>query len=207
MLEAENDPDASVSEEELLRARIYNLLGRLLTAPADAALLRLLGALPGDDTEFGKAVGALSRAARAAAPAALAEEFQELFIGVGRGELVPYGSYYLTGFLHEKPLADLRADMAKLGIALADDVSEPEDHIAALCESMAGLITGAFGGPASLLEQRRFFAQHMAPWAARFFADLEGAKAAEFYRPVGVIGRLFMDVESNAFAMAGEGSA
>ncbi|MGB0756514.1 MAG: TorD/DmsD family molecular chaperone, partial [Candidatus Puniceispirillaceae bacterium] len=123
--------------------------------------------------------------------------------GVGRGELLPYCSYYLTGFLNEKPLANLRKDMAQIGMARADDVKDPEDHIASLCDMMAGLITGAFGRPFSVSEQANFFNKHLAPWAGLFFSDLEAAKTAVFYAPVGTMGRIFMDIESQAFSMSG----
>jgi TorA maturation chaperone TorD len=141
-------------------------------------------------------------AARNTSSREVEDEFNALFIGLAQGEVTPYGSFYLTGFLYEKPLARLRSDLARLGIAAADGASEPEDHIAALCETMAGLIDGRFGAPLTLPEQRQFFERHVAPWAGRFFDDLAGAKSARFYMPVGGIGRLFIDVEKEAFAMA-----
>ncbi|HEY0832736.1 MAG TPA: molecular chaperone TorD family protein [Azospirillum sp.] len=155
-----------------------------------------------DDAPLGAAFAALASAARTADPAEVAEEYGALFIGVGGGELSPYGSYYKTGFLNEKPLAELRADMARLGIARADDVREPEDHIAALCEMMAGLITGAFDEAATLDGQRAFFDRHVADWAPRFFTDLENAPSARFYRAVGTLGRAFFAVEGQAFDLA-----
>jgi len=190
-----------VAEEELLRGRTYGLLGRLLRAPADAGMIASLQRLTGDDGELGGAFGDLAAAAAAGEPD-VAEEYAALFIGLTHGELIPYASYYLTGFLQERPLARLRGDMARLGIARADEVKEPEDHIAALCEMMAGLIEGAFGAPPDLDEQRRFFEAHLAGWAPRFFADLEEAPSARFYSTVGRIGRLFIKIERDAFAMA-----
>ena len=92
--------------------------------------------------------------------------------------------------------------MARLGIARSDDVSEPEDHIAALCEMMHGFTTGVFGKPLPLTEQRRFFHAHIADWASKFFEDLEAADAADFYASVGRVGRMFMAVEAEAFEMA-----
>jgi TorA maturation chaperone TorD len=200
-LSAEAAASLGVPEEERLRAQIYGLLARLLRAAPDAALLADLAGASGDETTLGAAFAALAEAARRADPAALADEHAALFIGLTHGELVPYGSYYRTGFLHEKPLARLRADMARLGIARADGVPEPEDHIAALCEMMAGLITGAFGAAAAVPEQQRFFDAHLAPWAPRFFEDLEAAASATFYRAVGSVGRCFMDIERQGFAM------
>jgi TorA maturation chaperone TorD len=191
-----------IAEEDQLRAHWYALLGRLLAAAPDEQTLAVVRGLSGDQTDLGQAVKALAAAARAARPHALEEEYFNLFIGVGQGELLPFASYYLTGFLNEKPLARLRGDMAELGIARVDEVREPEDHIASLCEMMSGLITGAFGAPLDLARQRTFFDTHVGSWAPRFFEDLEAAGSAAFYMPVGTIGRLFMAIESEGFAMA-----
>lgn len=191
-----------IAEEDHLRAQLYRLLALLLAEiPGERALAHVAG-LAGDDSEMGQALSALGSTARATTPSAVDDEFHDLFIGVGRGEMMPYGSYYLTGFVYEKPLARLREDMRRLGIARAEGISEPEDHIAALCEMMAGLIEGAFGEPADIAAQRAFFDTHIGPWAARFFADLEAAKSSNFYMPVGRVGRIFMDIEATAFEMA-----
>ena len=191
-----------LAEEDQLRAQWYALLAGVLRAPPEQAGLDGLAQLAGDESDFGRAVAALGQRARAADPTALRDEYFDLFIGIGRGELLPYGSYYLAGFLYEKPLADLRGDMRKLGIAAADGVKEPEDHIAALMEMMSGLITGAFAGPADLATQRRFFAAHLGSWAPRFFEDLQQASAARFYKDVGHLGSAFMAIEAEAFEMA-----
>jgi len=172
------------------RANLYALLGHLLSGPVDGALLMRLAAIPADDTPLGRALGALGAAARLSRPSALEREYHDLFIGLGRGELLPYASYYLTGFLHERPLAELRAELKRLGIARSPGVHEPEDHIAFLCEVMAGLLRG--GVPE---EAEAVFTRHLQPWAMRCFADLCVAKAAVFYRPVGELGRALMDVE------------
>jgi TorA maturation chaperone TorD len=203
MLAAKVVGEDAILDEDRLRAHQYQLLARLLAGPADAPLLRVVSGLKGDGTDLGRALGVLADRAGEATPAAASREYHELFIGIGRGELVPYASYYLTGFLNEKPLAKLRSDMARLGIARADDVKEPEDHIAALCEMMAGLITGAFGGPLGLAAQRAFFDRHLASWAPVFFEDLETAESAWLYAPLGTLGRVFMGIEKTAFAMAG----
>jgi TorA maturation chaperone TorD len=199
-----DDPSdgSTTAEEDQLRANVYVLLAQLLARAPQAELLQQVAGLQGDDSPFGEAMRALARQAQQHTADQVAQEHFNLFVGVGESELVPYGSYYLTGFLNEKPLARLRADMGELGIARADGVSESEDHIAALCEIMAGLITGAFGGPADLGQQRQFFQQHVGCWAPRFFEDLEAAEGAAFYMPVGTMGRLFMQVESEAFDMA-----
>jgi len=178
------------------RARLYALLGRLLGASPDRSLLASLRLLNFGPGELGEAYGALSAAARAATPETVEREFFHLFVGVGRGELLPYASYYLTGFLHERPLADLRGDLARLGVGRAEGVPEPEDHIAFLCETFAGLLAGAFGPGADAASP--FFTRHIRPWAGRFFADLEAAEQAVFYRAVGRLGRLAVEIEAAA---------
>jgi TorA maturation chaperone TorD len=197
-------PDAAVApttDEEVLRARFWGLLASLLAAPPSTEALHGLAPMTGDDSELGQALAALGAAAGATTAEAAEEEFTTLFIGLSRGELVPFGSYYRTGFLHEKPLAVLRDDLAELGIAIEDGVSEPEDHIAILAEIMQALIDGSLGEPLDLPGQKRFFAAHIEPWAGTFFTDLEACPAAAFYRPVGTLGRLFLNVEAQAFAM------
>ncbi|WP_119461919.1 molecular chaperone TorD family protein [Rhodospirillaceae bacterium SYSU D60014] len=194
-------PDMDLSEEDSLRAQFYKFLARFLAAPPDDWVLNFAANLQGDETPLGQALNSLARIAAKTAPAVARNEYHVLFIGLGRGELVPFGSYYLTGFLNEKPLAKLRGDMAALGLARADHVKEPEDHIASLCEIMAGLITGEFGCARTLEEQRAFFRAHLLPWAGRFFENLEAAESAVLYAPVGTLGRLFIAVEETAFEM------
>src|SRR5579884_2800594 len=152
MAEARSSPamqpdSAAPAEEELQRAGLYRVIARLLLAPPDAALLARLAAFGGTDTPLGRTLADLGQAAAMTDAAVAGTEYHDLFIGLTRGELLPYGSYYLTGFLHEKPLAELRGSLAALGIARAPGVSEPEDHAGSLCEVMAGLIDGAYGEP------------------------------------------------------------
>ena len=194
---------AAVPPEDILRANTYALLGALLRGEPDRELLDEIAGLTGDDSELGGAISALAESARRHDPETVADEFQVLFIGVGESELKPYASYYRTGFMYEKPLANLRAALADLGIAQADEVAEPEDHIAALCETMHALITGAFDMPVPVERQKEFFEAHVRPWAGLFFVDLENAEHADFYRPVGTIGRLFMTIETQSFEMTG----
>ena len=190
-----------VSEEDAVRAHWYGLLAHFLARPPHQESLELARGLEGDDTPLGKSVAAFAAAARAATVETADAEFHKLFYGVGRGELVPHGSFYLTGFLNEKPLAELRKDLAQLGVARADDVKEPEDHVAALCDVMAGMIRGDFGPACHLERQAEFFDRHMAPWAVKFFEDLEGAKASTLYMPLGAIGRQFIEIEIESFRM------
>ncbi len=181
------------------RAQQYGLLALLLSRTPGRELLGRLAALRVDASPLGLALAGLADAARDASVERVEREYFDLFIGLGRGELMPYGSYYLTGFLHERPLARLRQDLAELGIARAEGNAEPEDHIATLCEVMAGLVDGRF--PAASGADQRIFERHLSPWAGRFFADLERAEAADFYRHVGTVGCLFVDIEMEAFAL------
>lgn len=200
--EATREMSTSLAQEDALRAQMYRFLARLLAAPPDQSLLKNISQMSGDDTDLGKSIQSFGTLAAKTDPVQAEQEYNDLFIGVGRGELLPYGSYYLTGFLHEKPLSKLRNDMAQLGIQRSEDVKEPEDHIAALMDIMAGLITGEFGEPATLAEQKKFFEAHISSWAGHFFADLEGAKSSVLYAALGTIGRTFIEIETTAFSMS-----
>jgi TorA maturation chaperone TorD len=188
-----------VVPEDQDRASLYSLLGNLLLQVPDKLILDRLAALTKGDGEIGGVIETLSQVARSMNPGSAEREFNALFIGVGRGEVLPYASYYLTGFLHEKPLADLRAKMRSLGIQRKQGISEPEDHLGALCEMMSGMITGAFGQPMPLQTQKEFFNAHIAPWASHCFNDLEKAENALLYAPVGSLGRLFVEIEQESF--------
>ena len=193
--------DIDIASEDRLRADLYNFLGLMLSGPPDQLLLDQCAGLSGDDSDLGKAIAGLSRVAKASKPRKVESEFNALFIGLGRGELLPYASYYLTGFLNEKPLATLRSDMTAQGMSRAANVFEPEDNIASLMEMMAGMIVGRFGTPASLDVQKTFYNKHIAPWAGHFFADLEAAKNSILYASLGAVGREFMNIEREAFRM------
>ena len=189
--------------EEQLRSGTYSLLAALLRSPPDEALInRLQGIVVDQQAEtmdaMAKAWTGLKQAAQQADLAALDDEYHTLFIGLGRGELVPYGSWYLTGFLMEKPLGDLRRDLAQIGYERQENVREPEDHVAALCEVMALLITD---NDVPLGRQRKFFADHIAEWIETFFMDLEKAHAAQFYKAVGPVGYEFIRLEKQYLSM------
>ena len=186
----------AMNDERRMRADTYSLLGALLGAPPPRDLLDSLarldipGAAEGDE-EVLRAWQELREAAGDAHSLAN-DEYHDLFIGLGRGQVVPFGSWHMTGFLMEKPLSDLRDDLRALGITRCAEQKDPEDHIAALCESMALIIAADDIDEA---RERRFFARHLLPWAGKFFAELQGAKSARFYAPVGVLGRRFMETE------------
>lgn len=196
-------PHRKIAEEDQMRADLYGLLSALLARPPSGDLLRQCAGLSGDDTPMGQAIGTLRTLSGKMSPGAVEREFNALFIGLARGELLPFASYYMTGFLNEKPLARLRQDMARLHITRAPSVFEPEDSIASVMEMMSGLIVGRFGAPQSLAGQREFFNAHVAPWAAHFFTDLAEAKGSVFYAPIGTLGQIFVTMETDAFKMTG----
>ncbi len=193
---------SAMAPEDMQRAQVYRLIARFLSAPPSQPDLDVAAALEGGDTALGRAISTFAHVAGRTRPADAADEYRELFIGLGRGELVPYGSYYLTGFLHEKPLAKLRQDMARLGLQRDPVVHEPEDHIASLAEMMAGLIDGTLGdAPAPLSAQKHFFQTHLGCWAPYFFRDLQQARASILYSALGAVGSAFLEIEENAFAL------
>lgn len=194
------DAKASVEDVDIERAQEYALLATLLMRAPDKSLLARLAKLRGDPSPLGVAHAALGQAAADAGVGQVGREYFDLFVGLGRGELLPYGSYYLTGFLNERPLARLRDDLLALGIERTEGNSEPEDHAATLCEIMSALAGGRFPAPKNA--ERDLFKKHIAPWMGRLFADLEIAEKANFYRYVGSLGRTFLDVETQAFALA-----
>src|SRR5438105_11044419 len=165
----------AIDDVDAARAQEYALLATLLAGAPDRDLLTRLARLKSDASPLGLAHARLAQVASAADAAQVEREYFNLFVGVGRGELLPYGSYYLTGFLHERPLARLRAHLEKLAIERTAGQAEPEDHAAILCEIMAGLARRRFGAPADA--DRELFEQHLKPWIARFFTDLERADA------------------------------
>jgi TorA maturation chaperone TorD len=187
----------AVDEVDAARTQEYALIAALLLRAPDAKLLANLAELRGDASPLGLAHAALADAAAQASAESVEREYFNLFIGLGRGELLPYGSYYLTGFLQERPLARLRDDLNQIGVTRAEGVVEPEDHAGILCEIMAGLAGGALPAPKD--SDRLIFERHLRPWIARFFADLETAEAANFYRRVGSVGHVFMEIETEAF--------
>lgn len=183
--------------EARLRAGTYSVLANLLASPPDQPMLDLLKKIDRSDGSSDTLVGAawhmLAAAAENASPLALEDEYYDLFIGIGRGELVPYGSWYMTGFLMEQPLARLRDDLARMGLERQEGVCEPEDHAAGLCDVMS--IINTEGEVVALDIQWQFFERHMLPWMPKFFRDLQQAKSASFYRAVGQLGEQFIDVE------------
>jgi TorA maturation chaperone TorD len=192
--------EPAISGIDVARSEQYRFLSRMLVSAPSEELLRVIADIKGDQTPMGAAFNALAATAAEANAHAVEREYFELFVGVGRGELLPYASFYLTGFLNERPLAELRADLARIGVARAEGRFEPEDHIGLLFEVMADMAGGNI--EIDLAGQGAFFARHIAPWAGQFFDDLAIAPSARFYRPLAEIGRLLTDIESRAFTLA-----
>jgi TorA maturation chaperone TorD len=189
-----------VDELDRARAREYALLATLFSRNPDADMIARLALLGGDATPLGAAHAALGEAAARMDEKTAAREFFDLFTGLGQGEMLPYASHYLAGTLYGRPLAQLRETFQRLGIERTAEQSEPEDHVAILCEIMAGLVGGDIRGPAG--SDRAFFDEHLAPWIGRFFADLERAQSADFYARVGSLGRVFVGIETEAFSLS-----
>jgi len=191
----------AVDPGQELRADTYRLLGNLLAAPPAAETLALFAEAPvtDDDDLLSVAWRMLATSAARANALEVNDEFEALFIGVGRGELMPYASWYLTGFLMEKPLAKLRSDLARLGFERHDNVSEPEDHAAALCETMA--LLAEVSDLESLQTQARFFNDYVGPWMAKFFREMQASSSARFYRAVGQLGEQFIETDQRYLDM------
>ena len=193
--------DASIEQEQRYRASAWALLADLLRAAPDQDLLDHVGKLSpdGDDDsdDLHAAMSSLDSAAQGRDPVQLEAEYNNLFIGVGRGEIVPYGSWYLTGFLMEQPLSDLRDDLRALGFERSQDTHEPEDHATAILEVFSVMITDGF----SLQQQQDFFETHMQSWLERFFTDLGEARSADFYKPVAQFGAAILKLESAYLSM------
>ena len=191
----------AVEAGDAARAEMYVLLGTLLAGPPDDAILEMLldiDAGEPDATLMTSIWQSLQASAREADAEQLTEEYFNLFIGLGRGELVPYASFYIHGFLMEKVLASLRNELQRLGFELQEGISEPEDHVAALCETM-GMIISESG--LSLEEQSAFFEAYVASWMGEFFAELRDAESADFYRAVAQLGQQFLEIESQYLSM------
>jgi TorA maturation chaperone TorD len=191
---------SQVDEMDHARAREYALLAALLSHSPDAKMIEQLAYLSGDATLLGAAHAALSSAATSMNPEQIEREYFDLFVGLGGGELFPYASYYLTGYLHGRPLARLRETLKQIGLERTEGQSEPEDHVAVLFEVMAGLASGQIIAPGGT--DRNIFENHLKPWIGRFFSDLEHAESANFYSCVGSLGRIFMEIETEAFSLS-----
>ena len=196
---AQTMPD--VREEDQLRADMYSFIANMIRTEPSQELIDSVKSLSGDSSSIGSSIKLISKLASTLHISEIQDEYVNLFLGVGRGELLPFASYYLTGFLNDKPLSKLRDDMNKLGVVRLKEVKEPEDHVSSLFDIMAGLITGQFGKVYSISEQSDFFEKHLNSWVHLLMSDIESAKTAVFYAPIGSLGKEFINIEREAFRM------
>jgi len=196
---------SSALDEETARADIYGLLARLYYAPPDAELLAQLRVAateaPAQGAFLEEPWRLVVAAARAQDDAAVQAEFDTLFGGVGKPEVYLFGSHYLSGFLNEKPLARLRADLQQLGLGRDEAMPETEDHVAYLCEVMRYLIAGDDVAVANLTQQQRMFSTHLQPWITRMCEAIEAHPAARFYAALAAFTRAFAGIEAQGFDM------
>ena len=202
-LSAKQKESSSLSDDDQARADTYSILASLLSRTPNQDLIDYLlhiNAASDADAIDSQGSGDMAIAWLAVKQAAgqfelsqLDDEYHDLFIGLGKGQVVPYGSWHMTGFLMDKPLSDLRDDLAALGIAATGDTKDPEDHIAALFETMSILITA---DDVEGYRQRRFYIRHLHPWAVKFFKSLQAAPSAKFYKSVGLLGQRFVELEN-----------
>ena len=189
--------------EEAARADLYGLLASLFYAPPSQQLLDSIGAAtPEGNGVLEQSWADLAAACRHAQAEPVRDEYEALFIGVGKPELMLYGSYYLSGFLMEKPLAALRTDLARLGLQRDERIPESEDHIAALCEVMRHLIASDHPLDSDIAAQKNFFATHLQPWVLQMCGAVADHPGAHFYAPVARFAKSFFEVEMQAFDMA-----
>lgn len=190
--------------EEVARANFYGLLARLFYAPPDAALLRAIASADEGAAEdeieggIGEAWQALARAASKADPEAVREEFENAFIGTGKAPVTLYTNAYTIRHTNEVPLVELRGELSRLGLGRREDVNEPEDHIAALCEVMRHLVAEQ---KRDLPEQKRFFDRWLHPAAEPLCAAIAQSEITGFYKHVGRFANQFFSIEHSAFEM------
>jgi TorA maturation chaperone TorD len=189
--------------EETARADLYGLLATLFYAPPPQSLLDTIASARSEgDGLLEQAWAGLVAACKGAREEEVRVEYDHLFIGVGKPEVLLFGSYYIAGFLMEKPLVELRDDLARLGLARSETMAESEDHMAALCEVMRYLIASDDVVNANLANQQAFFSAHMQPWVVKFCDVLAANGSAKFYQPVAQLAKAFFEVEMQAFDMA-----
>lgn len=189
--------DTQREQEQTLRTEIYLVLSALFRSAPSEDMIEFLTSLEVEPSESAmqKAWIALQQAAKDSNREALEDEYQDLFIGIGRGEVMPFGSWHMTGAMMEKPLAEIRHDLELLGFERDENVKEPEDHIAALCEVMSMLT----GEEEDL--QQAVFNKHIAPWFSSFTQQLENAESANFYKPAAQLCEAFLTLEQVRFSV------
>jgi len=190
-----------VAPEELARANFYGLLARLFYAPPDAALLDTLataGEIEAEDGGLALAWRDLSRAAAGADPEAVRDEYDSVFVGTGKSPVTLYACAYTMRYSNEVPLVELRGQLAQLGLARRSGAGEPEDHLAALCDTMRHLVAEQ---KEQLGEQKRFFSRWIGPTIEPLCTAIEQNPKTDFYKHVGRFAQSFFLLEQSAFEM------
>ncbi len=194
-----------LSDEDLARADWYGLIGRLFSSPLDqAALAQLSGLAPGLDVAalcqeqpggIDHGFACLCQASLSARPELLKEEFDLVFVGTGKAEVFLNASFYQAGFLHEKPLVDLRTLLNRLGYARKEDIADTEDHLSLLCASMRRLILDRV----PIIEQKEFFMGFLAEWFEQAGDAIESNGNTDFYKHAARLMRSFFAIERQSF--------
>ncbi|ODS99071.1 MAG: hypothetical protein ABS56_02985 [Lautropia sp. SCN 69-89] len=196
---------AAVAPEDAARARWYGLFATLFRAPPSAQWLTAIASTHGgdesadDESPLGRAWNDFARACAQADAGAVREEFDTAFVGVGKADVIPYASYHLSGFLNDRPLIELREHLAGLGLSRRAEIGETEDHLSALCETMAWLIAGDAGPARDYPAQRAFFSRFVAPWYESLADTIEHSGVTDFYKHAGRLLREFLAVERQGF--------
>ena len=195
-----------LAPEDQARADLYAVLARLFADAPDAAFLAALGAAERlADSQANPVAAAWNRlldASGAMHADAAAQEYTDLFVGVGKSDVNLHASHWESGFMMEKPLADLRGELDGLGLARKGAATMLEDHLAALCETMRIMIAGVGDrAPSSMTEQRNFFQKRLLPWIFDCCAAIEKSSLANYYRRVAEFTTLFMALERDSIAM------
>lgn len=201
----QHPPVSSALDEETARAEVYGVLAALYYAPPTAELLSQLRVAVTDAPAAGSFLEEpwreLVGAARSLTDDAIADEYDSLFGGVGKPEVYLYGSHYLSGFLNEKPLAQLRGDLNRLGLVRDESMPETEDHFACVCEVMRYLIAGDDVEVANLTQQRDFYRTHLQSWAPKMCDAISAHASARFYSTLAAFTQAFLSVETQGFDM------
>ena len=190
-----------LSEEDAGRAHLYALIGRLFYDAPDSILLAQLcraEAEPaGNNAPLDRAWQSLRDACGHAYPVAVKQEYDSLFVGVGKSEVTPYTSHYVTGNSPDRHLVRLRERLDQLGLARRSATFEVEDHVSGICDVMRILIEDGHALP----EQSLFFKEFVYAGVTPFCDAVAIATSAVFYRPVAEFAHAFLEVERQAFEM------
>lgn len=192
----------SLSGEDWARADFYSLLACLYRGGLDQSFVDSFSQIEKESiditTPLGFEFNELLRSIEQTSLKDINTEYDDAFIGVGKPDVMLYGSYYMAGFLNEKPLIALRDDLARLGLEADKTLTETEDHMAFLCEVMRHLILSD-DPPIAFEEQINFFRAHLAPWYEKLCDAVEMSGKTSFYKTVGRMTRVFFDVETQSF--------